>query len=73
MALPLSQPTTCKSTGTPPKGTERVVRSGLQGNCALSVVPSRPTVRQFCSGLQALKNKAIVRLATGVQKEIRMG
>ena len=32
MAVSLSQPATCRSTDTPPRGTERVVRSGLQGS-----------------------------------------
>ena len=47
MALPLSQPTTCKSTGTPPRGTLRVVRSGLQGSWTFRALPSRATSRQF--------------------------
>jgi hypothetical protein len=73
MAVPLSQPSTCKSTGTPPKGTLRVVRSGLQGNWALSALPSKATSRQFWEGLQALKVSAPKRLATKAEEWIRMG
>jgi hypothetical protein len=73
MAVPLSQPAICKSTGTPPKGTLRVVRSGLQGNWALSALPSKATSRQFWAGLQALKVRAPTRLATKAVEWIRMG
>jgi hypothetical protein len=73
MAEPLSHPTTCKSTGTPPMGTLRVVRSGLQGNCALRAVPSKATSRQFWAGLQALKVRAPKRQATKAEEWIRMG
>jgi hypothetical protein len=73
MAAPLSQPTTCSSTGTPPKGTLRVVRSGLQGNWALSALPSKATSRQFWAGLQALKVRAPKKQATKAEEWIRMG
>jgi hypothetical protein len=73
MALPLSHPATCKSTGTPLNGTDRVVLSGLQGNCTLSPAPSNPTSRQFCSGLQALKARLQKRLANMAFEMVRMG
>jgi hypothetical protein len=50
-----------------------VVRSGLQGNWALSVLPSNVTSRQFWSGLQALKATLNIRLAVTAMKWFCMG
>jgi hypothetical protein len=73
MAVSLSQPATCKSTDTPPRGTERVVRSGLQGNCALRALPSKAMSRQFCAGVQALNIQVNAKEAAQADECFRMG